>query len=239
MAVQDPTDIVGITDNASEYWFADAGGAGFFTVNGVVQPQGVWIAVPSSQLNSVIFTQADSVASFVDVTDEKIRRFLDFSIFRWCCRRRPSPGASARYRHYAVGRRQDNARSGSVPFTFTVTRSGNSNATITATWTVSATGNPPAVPADFVGGRFPSGIVTLGPNQTSAVVTVNVQGTTAVEPTQNFVVTLSKPSGATIDPQHPSALGVILNNNQPTADMILRDGANGKYETTASRTMRS
>jgi hypothetical protein len=230
MAVQDPTDIVGITDNASEYWFADAGGAGFFTVNGVVQPQGVWIAVPSSQLNSVIFTQADSIADFVDVTDENpaFSGFLYFPMVLSPSTVPPAPPPVIGITPLDADK--DNARSGSVPFTFTVTRSGNSNATITATWTVSATGNPPAVSADFVGGRFPSGIVTLGPNQTSAVVTVNVQGTTAVEPTQNFVVTLSKPNGATIDPQHPSALGVILNNNQPTADMILRDGANGKYE---------
>ena len=230
MAVQDPTDIVGITGNASEYWFADAGGAGYFTVNGVVQPQGVWIAVPSSQLNAVFFTQADPIADYVDVTDENPRDsgFLYFPMVLSPSTVPPAPPPIIGITPLDADK--DNARSGSVPFTFTVTRSGNSNGTITATWTVSAGANPGAVAADFVGGRFPSGVVTLGPNQTSAVVTVNVQGTTAVEPTQNFVVTLSNPSGATIDPQHPSALGIILNDNQPTATMIMRNGGNGDYE---------
>ena len=124
MAVQDPTDIVGITDNASEYWFADAGGAGFFTVNGVVQPQGVWIAVPSSQLNSVIFTQADSIADFVDVTDEN-PAFSGFLYFPMVLSPSTVPPAPPPVIGIApLDADKDNARSGSVPFTFTVTRSG-------------------------------------------------------------------------------------------------------------------
>ena len=58
-------------------------------------------------------------------------------------------------------------QSGTTPFTFTVSRSGDASPAISARWTVVAGS---AVAADFVGGRLPSGTVSLAANQTSDLI---------------------------------------------------------------------
>lgn len=86
--------------------------------------------------------------------------------------------------------------SGATPYTFTATRTGNLSAASSAIWEVKGSGANPANAADFVGGVLPSGTVTFAAGQATATVTVNVQGNTLLEPTENFSVTLSKPAGA-------------------------------------------
>jgi uncharacterized delta-60 repeat protein len=96
-----------------------------------------------------------------------------------------------------------------TPFTFTVTRTGNTG-TSSANWAVTGTGtNPPNV-ADF-GGTLPTGTVTFAAGETSQVITVNVSGDTVVEPEETFTVTLSNPSNATITTA--TATGTILNDD--------------------------
>ena len=104
---------------------------------------------------------------------------------------------------------------GLTPFTFTVTRTGDTTDTTTVNWAVTGTGENPASAADFAGGVFPSGTVSFAAGETSQVITVNVQGDTEVEPDETFTVTLSNPSNATI--ATTTATGTIINDDTPPA----------------------
>ncbi|QOV22627.1 beta strand repeat-containing protein, partial [Anabaenopsis elenkinii] len=108
---------------------------------------------------------------------------------------------------------------GLTPFTFTVTRRGDTTGTSSANWAVTGTGENPANADDFAGGVFPSGTVTFAPGQTSQVITVNVQGDTVVEPNETFRVTLSEATNATITTA--TATGTILNDDVPATGSIL------------------
>ncbi|WP_395710942.1 Calx-beta domain-containing protein [Reyranella sp.] len=83
---------------------------------------------------------------------------------------------------------------GTSTFTFTVTRGIDFSAAQTVDWQVSGGGPNAATAEDFVGGVFPSGTLNFAINQTSATITVNVQGGVAAEPTEFFSVTLLNPS---------------------------------------------
>ena len=100
-------------------------------------------------------------------------------------------------------------QSGTTPFTFTVTRSGDTSVAHSANWAVSGAA---VAAADFVGGVLPSGTVNFAAGETSKVVTVNVAGDTAVEADEGFTVTLSTPStGATLGTA--TATGTIQNDD--------------------------
>ena len=101
---------------------------------------------------------------------------------------------------------------GSTPFTFTVTRSGDTTGASSATYTVSGSGANPANAADFTGGALPTGTVSFAAGQTSQLVTINVAGNTTVEANEGFTVTLSAPSaGTTI--ATAAATGTIINDD--------------------------
>ena len=104
---------------------------------------------------------------------------------------------------------------GTTPFTFTVTRSGDTTAAASVGWAV--TGGEPsgntfgaADVADF-GGTLPSGTVNFAAGETSKVITLNVTGDTGFEFEEGFTVTLSNPTGATITTA--TAIGVIQNDD--------------------------
>src|SRR6185295_11456583 len=82
-------------------------------------------------------------------------------------------------------------------------------------WAVAGTGANPANAADFTGGVLPTGTVSFAAGETSKTVTVNVAGDLAVEATEDFVVTLSNPSGASIGTG--SAAGTIVNDDTTLA----------------------
>ncbi|MBW4692175.1 MAG: right-handed parallel beta-helix repeat-containing protein [Lyngbya sp. HA4199-MV5] len=82
---------------------------------------------------------------------------------------------------------------GTTPFTFTVTRIGNTSGTTTVDYAVTGSSARAANAADF-GGVLPSGTITFAANETSKVITVNVSGDAAAEPDEGFTVTLSNPS---------------------------------------------
>jgi uncharacterized delta-60 repeat protein len=86
---------------------------------------------------------------------------------------------------------------GSITYTFTVNRSGNtSGVSSTAQWTVNsaqATGN------DFVGGVLPSGTVTFAAGEASKLITVEMNGHSNLETDKSFTITLTNPAGATIN----------------------------------------
>ena len=100
---------------------------------------------------------------------------------------------------------------GTTAFTFTVTRTGDTSGVASATYTVAGAGLTPASGADFVGGVFPTGTVSFAAGQSTAVVTVDVAGDTAIEPNEDFSVTLSAPVNATI--ATASAVSTILNDD--------------------------
>jgi Ca2+-binding RTX toxin-like protein len=86
-------------------------------------------------------------------------------------------------------------QSGSTPFTFTVTRTGNTSVAHSAHWAV---GGAAVTGVDFAGGSLPSGTVHFAAGQTSSTITVNVAGDTTVEANEAFTVTLSGPSAGAI-----------------------------------------
>src|SRR5262249_49255643 len=100
--------------------------------------------------------------------------------------------------------------SGSTPFTFTVTRSGDTAGVTTVNYAVTGNGPNPANASDF-GGMLPSGMVTFAAGDISKTITINVSGDTIVESDEGFTVTLSNPSApATITTS--AANGTILND---------------------------
>jgi hypothetical protein len=88
---------------------------------------------------------------------------------------------------------------GPTPFTFTLTRTGDTSTSHGVAWSVAGNTATPADGADFAGGALPSGVVTFGVGETTRTLTVDVQGDSVVESNDGFVVTLSGPSsGLTI-----------------------------------------
>ncbi len=112
----------------------------------------------------------------------------------------------------ATNASQTEGNSGSKAFTFTVTRSVITTGTNNVNWAVTGSGSNPANATDFVGGVLPSGVVSFAPGESSKVITVDVQGDTAVELNENFTVTLSNATnGATITTA--TATGTINNDD--------------------------
>jgi hypothetical protein len=100
---------------------------------------------------------------------------------------------------------------GTTPFTFMVTRTGNTNGTSTVFWQVSSTSNPTVDANDFSGAT--SNTLTFNAGETSKTVTVNVVADTTVESNETFTVGLSNATGATINQQQVSATGTIQNDD--------------------------
>jgi urease beta subunit len=107
---------------------------------------------------------------------------------------------------------------GLTPFTFTVTRTGDTTGISSANWAVTGTGANAATADDF-GGTLPTGTVTFAAGETSQVITVDVSGDRVVEPNETFTVTLSNPSNSTITTA--TATGTILNDDIPATGSIL------------------
>ena len=109
--------------------------------------------------------------------------------------------------------------SGTTPFTFTVTRTGDLSASSKAGYAVSG-----ADAADFAGGVLPSGTVAFAAGEASAVITIGVAGDATVETDEIFTVQLSAPTGATI--VLAAAQSTILNDDiAPPVVSIAADNA--------------
>ncbi|MDH6083461.1 Calx-beta domain-containing protein, partial [Umezakia ovalisporum] len=125
---------------------------------------------------------------------------------------------------------QGEGDTGTTPFTFTVTRSGNTTGTSTVNWSVTGMGDNPATGADF-GGTLPSGTVTFTAGQTTKQITVSVSGDISYEADEAFRVTLSNPVGAIINTN--TAEGIILNDDAPppTLDIAPLNAVQGEGDT--------
>lgn len=100
--------------------------------------------------------------------------------------------------------------SGAKFFTFNINRAGTLTGTSSAFWVVAGTGNSPASASDFVGGVLPNGVVSFATGQSTATVTVDVNGDTVGENDEGFSVTLYNPVGATLG---TSNVGTSLNQS--------------------------
>jgi hypothetical protein len=105
---------------------------------------------------------------------------------------------------------QTEGDSGTKAFTFTVTRTGNTNNSSSASWVVTGSGTNQANATDF-GGSMPIGTVNFAANETAKTITVNVSEDTTVEPDEEFTVTLSNPTNANITTG--TATGTITNDD--------------------------
>jgi Ca2+-binding RTX toxin-like protein len=100
--------------------------------------------------------------------------------------------------------------SSTTAFTFTVTRTGDTSDISTVDWIFSGSGIIDPAETDDVAGQT-SGQVVFAKNQTSATITVFINGDTAVEGHEDFTVTLTNPQKATIGTA--SASGTINNDD--------------------------
>ena len=122
---------------------------------------------------------------------------------------------------------------GSTPFTFTVTRSGDTTGASSATYTVSGSGANAANAADFTGAALPTGTVSFAAGETSKLVTINVAGDTTAEANEGFTVTLSAPSaGTTITTA--AATGTIINDDAPLVTLVKAINVGGQQFTAAN-----
>jgi hypothetical protein len=82
-----------------------------------------------------------------------------------------------------------------TPFTFVISRRGNTAEGASVVWAVEGSGATPASAADFVGGVLPFGTVSFLPGETSRTITVTVEGDVVPEAQESFMVALSAPTG--------------------------------------------
>lgn len=106
-----------------------------------------------------------------------------------------------------------------TPFTFTVSRTGNTGASGSVGWSViglAGPGTEPSSATDFPGGALPSGTISFDAGETSKLLTVAVNADVATEPDERFMVLLNSPSGgATLGVA--AAGGVVLNDDADIA----------------------
>ena len=140
-----------------------------------------------------------------------------------------TPPASAVFAISALAADKAEGQSGTTPFTFTVTRTGDTSSANSVSWSLAGSGANPASASDFVGGALPSGTVSFAAGETSKTITVNVSGDTVVESDEGFTVTLSNPStGATLGTA--SAIGTIRNDDAAPSVLSIATASADKAE---------
>jgi len=100
---------------------------------------------------------------------------------------------------------------GITPFSFMVSRSGDSSSASSVQWAVANTGINTADARDFAGNLLPTGTVRFQPGVTSQTITVNVRADLEQELDESFTVSLSQATGATITTA--AAVGTIRNDD--------------------------
>ncbi|MBD2576766.1 ELWxxDGT repeat protein [Oscillatoria sp. FACHB-1406] len=106
-----------------------------------------------------------------------------------------------------------------TPFTFTVTRSGDTSDTSSVQYAVAGSGSSPTNATDFDGAT--TGSIEFAANQATATITLNVRGDATIEPDEEFTVTLSNPIRATL--ATATATGIIRDDDSviiPTPNPI-------------------
>lgn len=106
----------------------------------------------------------------------------------------------------------DEGDAGNTPFTFTVTRTGDTTGTDTVDYVVTGSVTNGADGDDF-GGSLPGGTVTFNPGVATQTITVNVSGDTSAEADEGFVVTLMN-SSTNLALNTATATATIVNDEQ-------------------------
>ncbi|WP_144059751.1 beta strand repeat-containing protein [Rhodopirellula sallentina] len=120
---------------------------------------------------------------------------------------------------------RDEGNGGLTPFTFTITRTGDTSGSTTVDYSVTGTGTDPAEGSDFNGGFLPTGQVIFFSGQTSKTLAINVAGDFDIENDESFDVTLSNPTGAaTLTTQQ--ATGVIRDDDEYITPSLAMVAAN-------------
>ena len=107
---------------------------------------------------------------------------------------------ACRLRDLGAGGRQGRGQSGTTPFTFTITRTGDTGSAHSVSWSLTGSGANPASASDFVGNALPSGTVSFAAGETSKTITVNVAGDTVVESDRGL-------HGDAVEPEHGGDAG--------------------------------
>jgi len=101
--------------------------------------------------------------------------------------------------------------SGITPFTFTVTRSGDTSTSSTVDYKVTGTST---TADDFENNTFPVGKIEFAAGDTtSKPLTINVKGDTTVESDEAFTLKLLNPVGATLNANTATASASVLNDD--------------------------
>ena len=116
----------------------------------------------------------------------------------------------------AANAEQNEGDSGDTSFTFNVTRTGDTSGGASVDYAV--TGDVDA--GDF-GGTLPNGTINFVTGETNKLITLQVSGDTDVEADENFTVTLSAASGATLGTLNAS--GIIQNDDVPPPSFAALD----------------
>ncbi|MGE0576483.1 Calx-beta domain-containing protein [Reyranella sp.] len=130
---------------------------------------------------------------------------------------------------------QPEGNNGFTLFTFTVSLTGDTSVERTVSYAVTGTeGADAATDSDFDQGMLPAGTVSFGVGDTVQTITVKVQGDTAVEADETFLVTLSNATGgATFDAD--KATGTIRNDDRSIVSIaaLSANASEGNSGTTA------
>jgi len=112
--------------------------------------------------------------------------------------------------------------SGTTPISFTVTRAGDTSSAVTADYNVTFGSGPfDADSSDFAPAQSFTGTVSFLSGETSATITLDVQGDPDAEGDDGFTVTLSNPSTGTI--ADGTAIGTIVNDDGAPSLITVND----------------
>ncbi|WP_235528909.1 cadherin domain-containing protein, partial [Cylindrospermopsis sp. CR12] len=98
-------------------------------------------------------------------------------------------------------------------YTFEVVRQGNLNSALSVNWNTQSFFFPNADANDFVGSTLPSGTVNFAPGQSTAPLTISVQGDNTIEFAEWFQAVINNPDPASISLSQNYALARILNDD--------------------------
>lgn len=108
---------------------------------------------------------------------------------------------------------KNEGNSGATYYSFLVTRTGTISQAGSVRYSVSGSGTNTAAASDFVGGAFPTGLVSFAAGQNSKVVNIAVAGNTVFENNEAFAITLSSPVNGTINSAAARVVGTIVNDD--------------------------
>ncbi len=184
---------------APYYCFLDSSGAGYFLLNGVVQPQGVEIDLPAYEVQSLSFVQADPIDDYVDVADNVSifdPMLLDPAATPLANEPPPPPQALPPVISFDSGSYEINAIAGTA--TYTLTRSFIPIGDIGSAVDVSTVDGTAVAPTDYTA---KTEHIEFRPGQTTQTFTVQIKPDAAFQAANinpDFGLVLSNPVHATI-----------------------------------------